>query len=363
MKTSKIRIVIIASILLLAATSLYAEPWNWQYLPHVAAGGGWTSYLTISDPHGVSSKTVWIYFYDDYGQALNLNVDGVSQSSFSFTLDKYQEKTFVITAGSTALGGQLQIASQSIERLNASLRFALSDGSGKITDAVGVLPNIPNYSWSFATDKRTGSDMGVGIAYPWQATNPLAVSIGLYQNGTRVPGTSYITKSIAPKGHLAIFVSQLFPNANYSGTATLIVSSNQDTFNAIALRADGAQYSSLSVDPDVQSWSVTITGKSGVETWAWRFTDGYTFIGSGSNPDNTTSAYRIRGVSVPDNSPTYFLLEWWWTSSTDNSQGAFLYQGTITSEGGVDVINGTRQEIKQDGTVLSSRVFKATRIS
>jgi hypothetical protein len=371
MKTPKIRILIIATVLLLASTSVYAEPWIWQYLPHVAAGGGWTSYLTIADPHGVDSKTVWIYFYDDSGQPLYLKVDdGIAQSSFSFTLKAYQERTFVITAGSAPLGGQLQIASQGIERLDASLRFASSDGSGNIIDAVGVLPVIPNFIWSFATDKQKGGDMGVGIANPWapdpQNPKSLVVSFNLYQNGTRVSGTSTVTKSIAPQGHLAIFVSQLFPNANYSGTATLTVSSAQSSFSAIALRADKSQYSSLSVNSEVQSWSAAITGKSGVETWAWRFIDGYTFTGTGTNPDNTSSGFVIRGVSATDLSPQYFLLEWnyeYLTSDNIKTQGVMLYQGTIGTEGGVGIINGTRQQIRLDGTIINTATFKATRIS
>jgi hypothetical protein len=364
MKTSRFRILSISVVLLLAASNLYADIWNWHTLPHVAAGGGWTSYLTISDPHGVSSRAVWIFFYDDDGQELSLNVDGVSEHEFNFTLAANQERTFVITGDSIPRSGQLQIASQGIERLNASLRFANSDGSGKVLDAVGVLPVMPNFNWAFSMDKQTGSDdMGVGIAYPWDASTPLVIAFDLYQNGVRVPGTSSVTRSIAPLGHLSVFASQLFPGAVYSGVATLKVSSAQSSFCAIALRADGSQYSSLSVNVGVQSWSVAVTGMSGVETWAWRFIEGYSFFGAGTNPDNIDKYFAIRGVSATDLTPQYFLLEWNYTEKLDNSQGVMLFQGTFSREAGVDVINGTRRKIKLDGTILSTETFKATRIS
>jgi hypothetical protein len=362
MKISQLRIVIIASVFLLVTTNLCAESWNMNILPHVAAGGGWTSYLTINDPHGVSSRTVRIYFYDDSGQPLPLKVDGVYQSDFAFTLAANQERTFVITADSDARSGQLQIASQGVEDLHSSLRFVYSDAMGNIIDAVGVLPTMGNYDWSFAIDKQTSTDnMGVAIANPRSGVN-LAVSFDLYQNGARVPGTSSVTKTIAPLGHLAKFVSELFPYAVYSGTATLKVSSKQETFVAMALRADKSQYSSLSVNPGVQSWSVAIEGKSGTELWAYRFLDGASFYGACTNPDNPNAQVTISGISTGDLFPNYFRVEWTWMDS-NNNPGMMLYQGTISREGGVQVIYGTRKEIRLDGTIIGSRTFKAIRTS
>jgi hypothetical protein len=359
MKILRFRISVISIVLFLAATNLFAEVWNWQYIPHIAAGGGWTSYLTISDPHGVSSKQVWIDFYDDSGQALTLNVDGVSESGAYYTLDAYQERTFVITSGSSTSAGQLRIASQGIERLNVSLRYAYSNGSS-ISDAVGILPAIPNSNWSFSIDKQTTNDsMGVAVANPF--TSASTISFDLYQNGMRVPGTSSVSKSIAAKGHLAIFVSQLFPSAVYSGTVTLEISATQK-YCAVALRADGTQYSSLSVNPGVQSWSVAVTGETGVETWAWRFIDGISFFGSGTNPYNVDVGFPIRGAYAESLTPKYFMLEWYYVNS-DGSQGVMLWQGTISNEAGVDVINGTRQQIKLDGTIVKTATFKATRTS
>jgi hypothetical protein len=362
MKIPRFRILAISVVLLLAATNLFADIWIWQYIPHVAAGGGWTSYLTISDPHGVSSKTVWVYFNDDSGQALTLNVDGVSRSELSFTLDAYQERTFVITSGSTTYSGQLRIASNGIERLNASLRYANSNGSS-IIDAVGILPAMPNRNWTFSIDKQTTNDgMGVALADPYTSAN--TISFDLYQNGMRVPGTSSVTRSLASLGHLSLFVSQLFPSAVYSGTVTMEISCAQNSnFVAVALRADGSQYSSISVNPGAQSWSVAVTGETGVETWAWRFIEGYSFFGAGTNPYNSGKYFGIRGLYATDLTPKYFLLEWNYVDSSDTSQGVMIWQGTIGSEAGVDVINGTRKQMKLDGTIVGTATFKATRTS
>ncbi len=363
MTRSPFRILIISAVLILAATNVYAEVWTWQRLPHVAAGGGWTSYLTISDPHGISDRWIYVYFYDDNGQPLTLNVDGTPQSEFNFSLSAYQEKVFVLTANTTGSVGQVQIASQGPGTINASLRFAYINGSGNIVDVVGVLPVVPNFQWSFGIDKRASTDdMGVVVANPWSTSGAMDITFDLYQNGIRVPGTASVTVSVAPLGHLARFVSQLFPNAVYSGLVTMEVSSSDNTFCAVALRADGSQYSTLSTNAEVQYWNVALAGVSGTETWGWRFNDGYTFLGYGTNPDNQTNAYVIRGVLASDLSPAYFLLEWNYSDSSDGSQGVMIYQGTPANEGGVNVINGTRISMKKDGTILDTKTFRATQL-
>jgi hypothetical protein len=362
MTNSKKLILIISIVFTFAAANLHAEVWNWQYIPHLAAGGGWTSYLTIADPHGVSSRAVWVYFFDDNGQALTLNVDGTPKSVFSFQLAANQEMSFAITSTGSTVSGQVQIASQGTGNLNASLRFTLGGGTENIIDVIGVLPVDPNYEWSLAIDKRSpDDDMGVAVANPWASSRPTDVIFSLYQNGVRVPGTSPVSKPIEPRGHTALFVSQLFPGANYSGTATLKISAS-DSVSAMALRGDETQYSSLSVNADVQFWSVSITGVSGTETWAYRFVDGFTFIGKGTNPNNDTRGFKLRGVRASDLTPPYFLAEWNYVDSSDGSQGIFLYQGTMSKENNKDVINGTRVQAKLDGTIIGKTSFKATRM-
>jgi hypothetical protein len=187
------------------------------------------------------------------------------------------------------------------------------------------------------------------------------VTFDLYQNGARVPGTAPVTVSVAPLGHLARFVSQLFPSAVYSGLVTMVISSADTSFCALAVRADGSQYSTLSTNAEVQYWNVAITGVSGSETWGLRFQDGYTFLGYGTNPDNTTHAYVTRGVFADDLTPAHFVLEWNYTDSSDSSQGIMIYQGTPAIEGGLNVINGIRIKMKKDGTILDTKTFKATR--
>jgi hypothetical protein len=357
----KVHILIFAVLFLLyALNASAAESWTWYYLPHVAAGGGWTSYLTIREPIGVS-RVIYVYFYDDNGQPLTLNVDGVAYSQYNFTINANQERVFALTGGSLTSAGQVQIAAQTVGHLNASLRFAYS-ASGNLTDVVGVIPVEANNYWSLAVEKRQSSDdTGVAIANPWTSASSISLAFDLYQSGSRVPGTSTVNKTIPPLGHMAIFVSQLFPGINYTGVATLKVSSPATTVAAVALRADMlSQYSSMPTDAGVQYWSITINGlSSSTELWGLRFIDGYTFTGYASNSD--TARFRLRGVLASDLSPQYFLAEWNWRNTTDGTEGVMIYQGNPNPAG--TIITGTRTEIKSDGTLLSTHSFTANRIS
>jgi hypothetical protein len=357
----KIRSLFFAVVLMVFAwNGLAAESWTWYNIPHVAAGGGWTSYLTIQEPIGVA-RSIYVYFYDDNGAALTLNVDGVAQpGGFNFTLAANQERVFALTGGSSTLTGQVQVAAQTVGNLNVSLRFA-STSSGTVSDVVGIMPVEANSYWTLTVEKRqSNDDTGVAIANPYITTRDITVTFGLFQNGLRVPGTTNVSRNIKSLGHSSFFVSQLFPGISYVGVATLKISSLSDTFVAVALRADQlSQYSSMPTDAGVQYWNVLISGVSGSEVWGFRFIDGYTFIGYGSNPDN--ARIRLRGVYAWDLNPQYFLAEWNWINSTLGTQGSMIYQGTVSSSG--NTITGIRIELKSDGTILSSHPFTASRAS
>jgi hypothetical protein len=356
-----IRVLILASAFSLFTLDASADSWTWYNVPHVAAGGGWNSYLTIREPIG-RSRVIWVYFYSDTGAPLTLNVDsGVgSVSQFSFTIGANQERVFALTGGSSVLTGQVQVAAQTVGNLNVSLRFGYA-ASGNLSDVVGIIPVEANNYWSLAVEKRQPSDdTGVAISNPYNTSGAITVSFDLYQNGARVPGTSTVTKDINPLGHLSKFVSELFPGVNYSGVATLKVSSPATTVAAVALRADmGLQYSSMPTDAGVQYWSVTTSGLSGTETWGWRFIDGYTFVGFGTNADNPR--YRLRGVLAWDLSPQYFLGEYNWQNLTTKAEGVMIYEGTQNAS--QTVITGKRIELDSAGNILSTHDFTANRLS
>lgn len=360
---ARIGIVIFAIVFLFMAIDSWADIWNWFYIPHLAIGGGYTSYLTIRDSQGIPSRAVWVYLYGDDGSPLTANVEGQGQniSYFSFTLGASQEKAFAIT-GSTLKTGSIQIAAAGIGTLNASLRFTTTDSSGNATDVVGILPADTNFNWTVAVEKRSATDYtGFAIANPWSGAT--TITIDFYQNGSRVPGTTSYTFPLNGKAHMANFVHGIFSSAwnNFNGTGTLMISSTPYTVSVTALRGDGTQYSSLQADIGTQWWNWSYTDSSGVAqigAWSWRFNDGYTFVGFEQN-SFSADRVRLRGVLASD--VNFFLAESNYVNTTDGSMGGWIWMGIPGKEGTTDVINGRRVDLKSDGTVLSNVPFKATR--
>jgi hypothetical protein len=354
------KILFVLSVLVAPAS---AQIYSWWNLPHMAIGGSYSSTLIIRDPQGISSRRVSVYLHKDNGTELIADVSGAGQqiSSFDFTLTAAQEKSFVITSPGSPTSGWIQIRSDGIGELSASVRFAVADGVGNPTTVVGVLATEPNFEWEIAVDKRSSIDWtGIAVANPWNSF--ISINIDFFQNGVRVPGTTTRTFFLNGYGHLQKVVHDLemFGSVwnNFSGVGTLRISSTNDSFVAMALRGDGLQYSSLPAEAEIQrwSWSYTESGSAQTGTWSWRFVDGYTFIGYEQNSFNGDKV-RLRGSVASDYND--FIAEWNYHNSTDGTYGAIIFLGTPTPAG--NVINGRRMQVKSDGTIVSSVPFTATR--
>lgn len=372
MKTGT-RLALAAFVIAVIAANAWSTVYQWWYIPHVAFGGGYVSYLTIRDPQAVSSRQIWVTLFDDSGNQIPANIENVGQqvSNFSFTLSASQEKTFAITGTGGLKTGWVQIAADGIGNLSSSLRFTVVDaGSGNATDVVGILPADTNASWTVSVEKRSSSEYtGIAIANPYGSS--VTVYIDFYQNGSRVPGTVTRSFNLPPSGHIARFVHEavLFGDAwsSFNGVGTLRIYSTGTlgTFSVVALRGDGSQYSSLPADVGVQNWNLTYTGAAGPASWAWRPSDGYSFIGFESNYEDASHAgqkARFRGVLASDLSPAMFVADYIYSSTDGTAQGMIVYQGVPGKEGSTDVINGTRTDLNKDGTVKSKNTFKATRV-
>jgi hypothetical protein len=355
---AKTKTAILFLLFSLVSVNLYATGWTWASFPQMACGGGYTTYLTISSPlSDGTSREVDVYFYDQKGKALTFTVDqGYGQTSgFVFELGDLAEITFTITA-STLTTGRIEIAAEGVKRFNSSLRYVTTDSFGKQTDVVGILPVSPTSSWTITVDKRqSGQNVGVAIANWWSDVTA-NVQFDLYQNGTHIAGP--VSKSIDPLGQLAIYVDDatLFPT--FSGVGTLRISSPSVSISVVAMRQDGSQFSSLPADAGTQLWSWTYTADTTTYTgsWSWRFQEAGDFYGEEQNPWND-GLIRVRGVY-----DTFFILEWWWWNS-DTDQGTILFQGTPSTAGSTQVINGYRVSMNSNGTINGGPYsFKATRL-
>jgi hypothetical protein len=360
------RTVLLAIALSCVSANAWADIWRWWNLPHVAIGGGYTSTLIIRDSQGLPSRAVYVYLYDDGGNAWVVNVGGGvgNTSGFNFTLGPNQEKSYALTSTGSLASGSVQIASYGIGDLNVSLRYTATDSQGNVTDVVGILPVDPNWNWTTTVQKASSGDY-IGVAVQNLYNETITVNFDFYQNGTRVPGTTTQTYTLNPTAHKALFVSDIWPSAwsSFSGVGTLRISSSVDTFTAVALRADvgpsGWQFSSLPAEAGGQQWtcSYTESGTSYTVTWNWRFYDGWTFTGYEQNSFNTDKV-RFRGIFASDIGD--FLAEWNYKSIYDDSRGEVVFLGKIQT--GNNTVTGQRIQLKQDGTIVTTTTFTATRV-
>ncbi len=344
-------------LFILTGNATATTPYAWLNIPHMAFGGGYTTYLTIGDAHGLPSdqSTITVYLYGNDGSPLVANVSGFGQvSTFTFSLSPFEQRSFSITGTTVTVSGWIEIGSAGVGYLNASARF-VSNIAGNITDVVGILPVEPNLSWTASAEKQSSSDdIGVAVVNPWNNV-PITVVFELYQGATRVSGTTQVSRVLNPHEHYAAFVSGLFGNV-YSGVATLKISSSTYAFCAVALRADGTQYSSLPTAAGVQLWNWSFADSGGTPytgQWSWRSNGTPNFYGFEQNSFNT-NLVPVAGVFTG----AFFNLAWYFYSS-NGSYGSFLFQGSISSDG--KTINGMRMYIYSDGTVYETVPFTATR--
>jgi len=75
------RIATLGAIFAFINTSARADVWNWWNIPHVAYGGGYTSYLTVRDPEALASRWISVYLRDDNGALLAANIGGIGASN------------------------------------------------------------------------------------------------------------------------------------------------------------------------------------------------------------------------------------------------------------------------------------------
>jgi len=327
-------------------------------LTHLAVGGDYATHLTVVEPHG-SARTATVEFFDDSGSMMFVNVNGgASVSSVTLQLSSYEERVLVLTRifGPVAVGWA-RVSTGAPGKVEAALRFVRSV-NGNVADAVGILPSEEVHYWTVTVDQQRAGDR-VGIAVVNNTASAITITFGLWDGPNRVAGTGGVNRTIPARGHLSLFASggpnELY-NINFIGVGTLAMTSSVN-FAAVALRLENDELSSLPASKAAERWSL-VSPSSGSATlggtWQFTFVDSGTFYGIENNTIGSISLVFLRGFRADDR----FVAERLYNES-DGTRGTVLYQGVL-SDGG-STVNGQRVQIRQDGTIVSSQSFRATR--
>ncbi len=177
-----------------------------------------TSYVFVNNTIRKAEGT--ISFFDDNGNPLELEIDGVVDSVFPFETKLFSTLK-ITTAGSGDLkSGWARIHSAHPIVVTSSFG-AIRDNGTVITD-VGVGESEPGTEFTIFADTIGSNDTGLAVTNP---DDEQSMNIEMTLNDAGGGMVDQTVLNLPPRGHLARFLAQLFPeveNINeFEGTVVL----------------------------------------------------------------------------------------------------------------------------------------------
>jgi hypothetical protein len=226
-----------------------------RVLPHIAFGGSpsgvnfqTTLYLTTfsgftgtalgSAPASTTLVTGQASIFDDNGNPISASANGGAPSaSFTFNVLANHVMKIVLSGGAALQAGSILITVPSTQtQLIVNAVFQTSQGPSLVSEA-SVLESVQDIEGMLYVNVQPGvTNDGVALANPNSVSN--SVTMTLYNSAGFVAATQ--TFMLAPFGHLAKYVTDIFPQlqgTNFSGTLSMLSSS---PFSAVALRQNGS---------------------------------------------------------------------------------------------------------------------------
>ena len=219
-----------------------------RVLPQVAFGGPdgginmkTVLYFTTNVPSGVFGTA---NIFDNDGNPLAASADGGQPSSaITFTVPGNRVTRVVLDGDQTLRSGWIRLTLSGQVHLIASAIFQTFNGADLISEA-GVLESAQVFNSLIYVKSESGkSNVGVAVANS-QTTNTLTIEL------FDVAGTLYDRRTVTlpPDGHLANFVTELFPQLASVTDFDGAISIRSDTqFAAVALRSSPTTFATVPV--------------------------------------------------------------------------------------------------------------------
>jgi hypothetical protein len=225
---------------------------EFRTLPQVAFGG---------PSAGLNMKTV-LYFttnvatgvfgtaqiYDSSGNPLAASADGgTPSSSITFTVAGNRVSKVVLSGDQTLRSGWIRLTLPGSVHLIASAVFQTFIGQGLVSEA-SVLES-PAIERGLIYVKTQAGAANVGVAFANSESTANTITLNLFNRAGFVSGTRDIT--LPPNGHLAQFVTEIFPElapvSDFDGALSI---RSQTPFSALALRLTADKIATLPVAAD-----------------------------------------------------------------------------------------------------------------
>jgi hypothetical protein len=277
-----------------------------RVLPQVAFGG---------PANGLNMKTV-LYFttnvstgvfgtadiFDNDGNPLAASADGAAPaSSITFTVPGNRVSRIVLSGDQVLRSGWIRLTLPSSVNLVTNAVFQTFIGSN-ITSEASVLESAPINNGLIYVKVQSGvANVGVAFANPQADAN--TITVNLFNRDGFLAGTSDIL--LAANGHLARFLTELFPqigSSDFDGALSIHSSSG---FSALALRLSSDKLATLPVAengmyrPSITALRITGTQRTGAQvSFQVDVTDFDSDVATSSSTSVSAVAYVDFGSSV-----------------------------------------------------------------
>jgi hypothetical protein len=241
-----------------------------RVLPQVAFGGPANGlnmktvlYLTTNVPTGIFGTAD---IFDDNGNPLPVSADNGSPSaSITFTVPGNRVSRIVLSGDQTLRSGWIRLKLPGTAHLIANAVFQTFNGTTLASEA-SVLES-PQIKQGLIYVKAGSGASNVGVAFANSASEADTIIVDLFDRSGSVADKREIT--LPPNGHLARFVTELFPQIASAGDFDGALSIHSSaSFSALALRLSGDKVASLPVAeigmyrPSITALRITRTQRS-----------------------------------------------------------------------------------------------------
>ena len=220
-----------------------------RILPQVAFGGPTSGlnmktvlYFTTNVSNGVSGTAE---IFDNDGTPLAASADGAApSSSIAFTVNGNRVKRLVLSSDEDLRSGWIRLTLSGSFHFIASAVFQTFDGRNLVSEA-SVLESTP-ISQGLLYVKTESNLSNVGVAFANSQATPNTITLNLFTGQGGIPYTQ--TVSLPPNGHLARFVTEIFPQLaslqNFDGALSM---RSSIPFSPLALRLSFDKIAALPV--------------------------------------------------------------------------------------------------------------------
>ena len=177
------------------------------YLPEVVDGGSagqwsWRTTLMLSNRDSSGAASVSVNFYNDDGTPMNVSVQGITGSQFSYTILPLGSLKIETSGAGNLKTGWAQV--QADKSMSGISIFSFYDGAGNFVSEMGAPATAAATSFSLFVESSSDRNTGIAIANP--NSSQAQVTLTLRDSGGNALG-SPVTLVVPVNGHKEYYVT------------------------------------------------------------------------------------------------------------------------------------------------------------